>query len=636
MMNMEPLDVLRRYWSYDSFRPFQREIVSSAVDGRDTLGILPTGGGKSVCFQIPALMKEGICIVISPLISLMKDQVENLKNRGIKAIAIHSGMNSYEIDVALDNAVFGNYKFLYLSPERLSSDMFRARVVNMNISYLVIDEAHCISQWGYDFRPDYLKIKDIQELLKGVPMIALTATATPQVSKDIMDKLGFKEDNIIQGSFRRENLIYIARCCEDKNGQLLKVVKSVAGCGIVYVRERRRAEEVASFLQSQNISAEPYHAGHSPRLRAVRQDEWKGDTTRIIVATSAFGMGIDKPDVRFVVHFDMPDCVEAYYQEAGRAGRDGLNAYAVLLWNNSDHKRLRQIIKTSFPEPEYIGEVYQKIFKYLNLAYGSGKGSVVRFDLSDFAKSYKLYPVTAYYAIKYLESEGYLELTEEVDNPTRIQFLVNRDELYRIQLKDSSLDSFIKSLLRLYEGLFSDYIAIDEEYIARATRNSKAAVSSLLIRLSRMKVVGYIPGERSPLLILNEERLDEKNLYLSENEYALKKERYTGRIDSIIHYVSESRYCRSVSLLDYFGEEGSEECGRCDLCLGRRRSRDSGAYNSEIERRLIEVLAESPKTLNELRLLFNDENEIYLDILREMADIGVIKIDGEKIVILKR
>ena len=630
---MEPLDILRKYWSYDSFRPLQGDIIDSVLEGRDTLAILPTGGGKSICFQIPAMMREGICLVVSPLISLMKDQVENLKSKGIKAIAVHSGMNSYEIDIALDNAIFGNYKFLYLSPERLGSDMFRARVENMNVSYLVIDEAHCISQWGYDFRPDYLKINDIQELLGGVPIIALTATATPKVVKDIMEKLSFRVENVIQGSFGRKNLIYVARSCEDKNGQLLKVIKSVSGCGIVYVRERKRTEEVAAFLQSQNISAEPYHAGHSSQLRAVRQDEWKNDTTRIIVATSAFGMGIDKPDVRFVVHYDMPDCVEAYYQEAGRAGRDGADSYALLLWNSSDIKRLKQIVNTSFPDPEYIGEVYQKIFKFLDLAYGSGKGSAVRFNLTDFAKEYKLYPVSAYYAIKYLESEGYMELTEEVDNPTRIQFIINRDELYGVQLKNASLDSFIKVLLRLYEGLFSNYIAIDEEYIARATRNSTAAISAMLLQLSRMRVLTYIPGVKSPLLILNEERLDEKNLYLSEKEYAFKKESYVARIDSIVAYASESRYCRSVSLLDYFGEKGSAECGRCDLCLDRKHQSDKGGYEVEVEKRLMELLAESPRSLTELRLLIEDESEIYLDVLRRLADLGVVKIEGDKVTI---
>ena len=634
---MEPLDILKKYWSYDSFRPFQREIIDSVLNGRDTLGILPTGGGKSICFQIPAMMREGLCLVVSPLISLMKDQVENLKSRGIKAIAAHSGMNSHEIDIALDNAVFGNYKFLYLSPERLGSDMFRARVANMNISLLVVDEAHCISQWGYDFRPDYLRIKEIIDLLDGgVPVIALTATATPQVAAEIMDKLGFREDNIIQGSFRRENLIYVARSCEDKNGQLLKVIKSMKGSGIVYVRERKRAEEVASFLQSQNISAEPYHAGHSSQLRTERQEGWRDDTIRVIVATSAFGMGIDKPDVRFVVHFDMPDSVEAYYQEAGRGGRDGVDSYAVLLWNNSDLKRLRQIINTSFPDPEYVAEVYQKIFKYLNLAYGSGKGTSVRFDLADFTKQYKLYPVSAYYAIKSLESEGYMELTEEVDNPTRIQFIINRDELYGVQLKNAHLDSFIKSLLRLYEGLFSNYIAIDEEYIARATRNSAAAVNSMLLQLSRMRVLGYIPGAKSPLLILNEERLDEKNLYLSEKERAFRRDTYIKRVDSIIAYALESRYCRSVSLLDYFGENGSQECGRCDLCLGRKHKRAPGSYESETEKRLVEILIESPVTLTELGMIIEDENGIYLDILREMADAGVVKVEGERVSIIKR
>ncbi len=631
-----PLDILKRYWSYDTFRPLQEEIIKSVLEGKDTLALLPTGGGKSICFQIPALMSDGICIVISPLIALMKDQVENLKSRGIKALAVHSGMTHYEVDAALDNAIFGNYKFLYLSPERISTDIFRIRASKMNVSFVVVDEAHCISQWGYDFRPEYLKIKDIFEVIGRVPVIALTATATRIVSADIMERLSFREPNIISGRFERENLSYVVRHSEDKNGQLLRVIKSVRGSGIVYVRERRRAEEIAAFLRSQDIQADSYHAGYSSKLRSSKQDDWMNGTTDIIVATNAFGMGIDKGDVRFVCHFDMPESMEAYFQEAGRAGRDGKRSYAVLLWNGNDTRRLRQIVTLTFPDINYLKDIYQKLYRYFNYTYGAGKGESVRFNLMEFSLSYKLNATMAYYAIKILEGEGFLKLTEEIENPSRIMFLINRDELYAVQLKNESLDSFIKSILRLYEGLFSGYVSIDEEYIAKITRNSKAAVVSMLIRLSRMGVIGYIPGAISPLLIFLEERLEEKGLYISEQKYEKRKDAFEQRIESVIGYVKEEQFCRSAFIVDYFGQEKSSDCGICDICIGKRRSVDSKYYKLDIERRVIETLIDSPKTLEEIALLINDETKSYIEIIREMSDRGGVRIDGDMITLVSK
>lgn len=632
---MNPIDVLKEFWSYDNFRPLQEEVINSIMDKQDTLVLLPTGGGKSLCFQIPALMQDGICIVVSPLIALMKDQVEGLRRKGIKALVVHSGLTASEVDAALDNAIYGNFKFLYLSPERLKSEMFRARVQKMNVSFIAVDEAHCISHWGYDFRPDYLNIKEIQEYIGKVPMIALTATATLEVTQDIMDKLGFENPVLIKGSFERENLSYVVRYSEDKNGLLLKIAKSVNGSGIVYVRERKKAQEIANFLKSQGISADSYHAGFSSKLRNAKQDDWMNGTTSVIVSTNAFGMGIDKGDVRFVCHFDMPESLEAYYQEAGRAGRDGEHSFAALLWNNHDIKRLRQIVKITFPNAEYLASIYQKLYRFADIAYGNGKEMVIRFNLIDFSIKYKLHAPTAYYAIKYLESEGLLKLTEELDNPSKIMFIVNRDELYGVQLKNASLDTFIKSIMRLYQGLFSNYVSIDEEFIARATRNSKAAITSSLIQLSRMGVISYIPGARSPLLIFNHERETESGFSISEESYNKKFDSFSKRVESVISYVKESCMCRSGFIVEYFGQKEWKECGFCDLCIDKKKKREAYGYEQQIERKLVELLIDSPRSLDELSILLNDETKCYLDILRNMADRGGIKIEGDTIILVQ-
>lgn len=565
-------ETLRKYWGYDSFRPGQEEIISSVLEGRDTLAILPTGGGKSICFQVPALMKEGICIVVSPLIALMKDQIQNLGRRGIQALAVYSGMTHREIDIALDNAVYGDYKFLYLSPERLRTRLFRARLEKMNVSYLVIDEAHCISQWGYDFRPDYLEIAQVRALLPSdVPVIALTATATPIVAQDIMDKLGFRERRLIQGDFARPNLSYVVRRAEDKMGQLLKICSGISGSGVVYVSKRKNAENLAALLCAHGISAEGYHAGMDRLDRSQIQDRWKNGETRVIVSTNAFGMGIDKPDVRFVCHFDVPDSLEGYFQEAGRAGRDGRRAYAVLLWNSSDIRSLKQKVHTSFPPLEYIRDIYQKVFNFLGYAYEEGAGASVKFSLEDFAKHFKLNATQAYYAIRYIEMSGYWTLTETLSIPAKIQFTVSRDDLYRIQLGSPEMDSFVKVLLRLYPGLFTEYVPIDIEKIAKSGQYATEAVAGKLVALSRKQLIKYIPAINSPMLNINNERLYDKNLRLPESEYKERLGRRLEHVESIIDYISSEKGCRSEYLLRYFGQEQTSPCGTCDLCIQKNK-----------------------------------------------------------------
>lgn len=558
---------LKKYWGYESFRPLQEEIISSILEGRDTLAILPTGGGKSICFQVPALMREGVCIVVSPLIALIKDQVENLCRRGIESVALHSGMTYRQIDTALDNVVYGEVKFLYVSPERLRSELFKARVRKMNVNLIAVDEAHCISQWGYDFRPDYLVIADILKILPTrVPVVAMTATATETVAEDIMARLEFREKNIIRSSFLRRNLSYIFRKVEDKTGRLLKICGNISGSGIVYVGRRKSAEDLAKLLQSHGIAAEGYHAGMSPAARSAVQERWIGGVTRIIVSTNAFGMGIDKPDVRFVCHYDMPDCVENYFQESGRAGRDGKDSFCILLWNEADLATHRKVIQTSCPPLPYVRDIYQKVFTFIGYAYEEGAGASVKFDVEEFAKRYRLNAATAYYAIKYIESEGYWSLSETVQIPARLQFTVSRDQLYRIQLGDAEMDTFVKLLLRMYTGLFSSYVSIDIDRISRAGHYSPEVVKEKLKRLSRMDVVKYIPAISSPMLNLNNERLYDKNLRLPESNWKEKVARHTERLEAMSSIVSDNRHCRNAGLLQYFGEALNEPCGRCDVC----------------------------------------------------------------------
>ena len=622
--------ILKQVWGYDSFRPKQEEIINEALAGRDVLALMPTGGGKSICFQVPALAKEGICIVVSPLIALIKDQVQNLVKRGIPALSIYSGMSRGRIDAALDNAIYGNYKFLYVSPERLRTAIFRERVAKMNVNFLVVDEAHCISQWGYDFRPPYLKIAEIRELIGDVPVIALTATATKSVADDIMSKLDFAEPNLICSGFARENLAYVVRNTDDKLGNLLRICRGVPGTGIIYVRERKKCEEIANFLKVQGVDADFYHAGMSRELRTLKQDNWQSDKLRVIVSTNAFGMGIDKPDVRFVVHYDVPSAIESFFQEAGRAGRDGKKSYATLLWNSEDIKRLRQIHSVNFPPPDYIKDIYQKVFQYLGYAYEEGNGSVNKFDLADFARHFSLNAPTAYYAIKYIEQEGYWELTDELDNPAKIMFTVSRDSLYKVQLNNRTLDTFLKSLMRIYTGIFSKITPIDEEYVARITTDSPQGVKQKLITLSRMHVLKYIPRVKTPLMIMHYERLTESNFYLPDKRYNERKEVFAGRIEAMIEYLQDESLCRSRQLIKYFGQEDIPNCGICDVCLSNRKrvgGVDSLVRDAESAvREFVEQCDITGRKWNEKDICALNPNnpELYVEVMRRLIDDGDI------------
>ena len=564
-MKMDALEILKEYWGYDSFRPMQEDIVNAALDGKDVLAILPTGGGKSVCFQVPALMREGIAIVVTPLIALMKDQVQNLNDRGIKALCVNAGMGQREVEIVLNNAAYGDFKFLSVSPERLGTRLFKNYVQEMNVSYIVVDEAHCISQWGYDFRPDYLQIGKVREMADA-PVIALTATATPEVADDIMNRLGFQEKTLIKSGFERPNLSYIVRKCEDKLGQLLSICSSVAGTGIVYVRSRRKTEELAAFLTANGISSSFYHAGLGPDSRTDRQAKWKKDEIRVMVCTNAFGMGIDKPDVRFVIHFDLPDSPEAYFQEAGRGGRDGKRSFAVLLWNSNDLKRMRQIATVSFPSLEYVEDIYQKVHSFFQIPYDTGEGRQLKFNIDDFCRHYSLQRASAYYAIVYIERTGHWTLSEDIDLATRVQIAVDRNELYDVDFPDQRMPALLEVLMRKYTGLFSYPVPIDEDYVASQIGVTVPALRQLLYNLSLEHVIRYVPCDRATVLFLHHDRLRPKNVNLDPEKYERLKASALERMQKMIDYVGQDEVCRSSYLLEYFGQTETTDCKTCDVC----------------------------------------------------------------------
>ena len=616
---MTPQEVLKTYWGYDSFRPMQEEIVREALEGRDVLAILPTGGGKSVCFQVPALMKEGIALVVTPLIALMKDQVQNLQQRGIRAMAIHAGMNRREVDLALNNAAYGDYKFLYLSPERLQTRLFNAYLSVMNVSYIVVDEAHCISQWGYDFRPNYLEIGKLRERTDA-PVIALTATATQLVATDIMERLKFQEPNVLRSGFERPNLSYIVRKTQDKLGQLRAICSGVPGSGIVYVRSRARTEEIAASLNSAGISASFYHAGLGAQTRADRQAQWKSSQTRVMVCTNAFGMGIDKPDVRFVAHADLPDSPEAYFQEAGRAGRDGKPSYAVLLWNGTDSARLKQLEEVSFPTLEYIEDIYQKMHIFFEIPYDAGIGRMLKLDLKAFCLQYHLQQAPAYYAIKYIEREGHWTLSEDMDIQTRIKIETDRTALYSTDLPDAAMPEVLETLMRLYTGIFSFATPIDEEAVAARSGCSVERLRQLLYQLSVNHIIRYIPADHATVLFIQHDRLRPGNVQLSPERYKMLRSTYAERVQTMLDYVEEADECRSQFLLRYFGQTDSAPCGHCDLC------RSGAVKPNDLAAQLREYIGrkEGRYTLQELRAAFGTAEDSYIEVLRELIDRGEV------------
>ncbi|HPT04008.1 MAG TPA: ATP-dependent DNA helicase RecQ [Bacteroidales bacterium] len=565
-------NILIKYWGYSTFRPMQEEIIRSVMEGNDTLALLPTGGGKSVCYQVPTLAMEGICLVITPLISLMKDQVESLKRKGIKAVAIYSGLNYYEIDIAFNNCIYGNVKFLYISPERLETEKFRSILSKLKICLIAVDEAHCISQWGYDFRPPYLKIAEIRKFLPQIPVLAVTATATPEVVKDIQAKLNFPFENVFQISFVRKNLTYYVIKEDDKLGRLIRILNTLKGSGIIYVRSRRKTFEIAQFLEKNNITASYYHAGLDAVTRDRRQNAWMREQYRIIVATNAFGMGIDKPNVRVVVHLDLPESLEAYFQEAGRAGRDELNASAILLYENSDVIDAQNNLQLAYPEPEVIKNVYQALGNYYQLAVGGGKNISFDFELNAFSNTYQFKPAIVFNSLKFLEREGYITLSDSFDSYSKIMFLLKKDELYRFQVENIKYDKFIKLILRSYSGVFTDFTKISEAELANRAEISKDDVIALLKKLDLMKVLVYISQKSLPQIVYNYERTDIKNISISTENYFKIKENAERRLQSVIHYTTTNQYCRNQLLLNYFGETDSKRCGKCDVCINRNKT----------------------------------------------------------------
>ena len=639
---LKPVEILKEYWGHDAFRPKQEEIVQAALEGRDVLAILPTGGGKSVCFQVPAMMREGIAIVVTPLIALMKDQVQNLAARGIKALCVNAGMSRREVELALNNAAYGDFKFLYVSPERLDTQLFRTYLQEMNVSFIVVDEAHCISQWGYDFRPDYLQIGKLRELVDA-PVIALTATATPQAAQDIMERLGFKEKCLIKSGFERPNLSYIVRETEDKLGQLLNICNGVQGTGIVYVRNRKKTEELAEFLTANGISSSFYHAGLGQESRSDRQARWKSGAIRVMVCTNAFGMGIDKPDVRFVVHFDVPDCPEAYFQEAGRGGRDGKRSFAVLLWNSSDAKRLRQIASVSFPTLDYIEDIYHKVHIFYNIPYDIGAGHQLKFDLDEFCRHFKLQRASAYYAIVYLERTGHWTLSEDVDISTKVQVRVDRSELYDVDLPDPKMSLLLETLMRKYTGLFAYPVPIDEDYIASYIGVQVPMLRQLLYKLSLEHIIKYIPSDHATVLYLHHDRLRPKNVHLDPDRYAFLKEAGISRMQKMIDYVSQEDTCRSAYLLEYFGQTDSADCGTCDVCRSNGKNNPAMSTVSALDQSALKFSSESLKselikyvndeksgvyTLDDIKVRFLASNlcssDSLLTILRDLIDRAIV------------
>lgn len=620
-----PKTILNQYWGFDNFRPLQEEIINSILNGQDTLALLPTGGGKSICFQVPALCIDGICIVVSPLIALMHDQVDNLKRRGIPAIAITSAMRKRELDIALDNCVYGKIKFLYLSPERLQTELARVRIGKMKVNMIAVDEAHCISQWGYDFRPPYLQVADLREICPDVPVLALTATAIPKVVSDIQEQLLFKTKNVFQSSFLRSNLAYTVKKTEDKISPLIKLSQQTDGSGIVYARSRRKTMEVASLLSKNNVAATFYHAGLSPEERTKRQKQWLTGECKVIVATNAFGMGIDKSDVRFVVHLDLPDSPEAYFQEAGRAGRDGKPAAALLFYNPKDIDDLERNFEASFPPLSEIKRTYQALSNMYEVPVGSGAGMTLIFDQEKLCKTYKLEAIKVFHSLNFLEKEGYIAVNDAVFTPARLKMITNNETLYRFQVENPKLEGFIKSLLRMYAGLFDEYVRIVEKDIAKRANMTELEVKRVLKDLEQRDLLNYIPQNDRPLFTFLLPRVDAKKLYIAPEHLIERKKITSLRIKAMISYISGDAVCRQAQLLAYFGELNVEHCGVCDSCIKKT------SHNKKISRdvtttKLVKLLSSSPKKIAELNDLFPEISTTELTfVVRQLLDAGRIK-----------
>ena len=623
-------EILKQYWGYDSFRDLQEEIITSIGEGKDTLGLMPTGGGKSITFQVPALAQSGLCIVITPLIALMKDQVQNLRKRGIKALAIYSGMTRQEIVTALENCIFGDYKFLYISPERLDTEIFRIKLRSMKVSMITVDESHCISQWGYDFRPAYLKIAEIRELLPGVPVLALTATATPEVVKDIQSRLNFREENVFRMSFERKNLAYIVRKTDNKTGELLHILKRIDGSAIIYVRNRRRTKEITELLMQEGITADFYHAGLDNAVKDLRQKRWQNGEIRVMVATNAFGMGIDKPDVRIVLHIDLPDSPEAYFQEAGRAGRDGLKAYAVILYAKSDKMTLHKRVADTFPEKEYILQVYEHLQYYYQMAMGDGFQCIREFNLEEFCRKFKYFPVPVDSALKILTQAGYLEYTDEQDNASRILFTIRRDELYKLREMCTEAETLIQTILRSYTGVFTDYAYISEDTLAIRTGLTRQQIYNILVTLTKRRIVDYIPHKKTPYIIYTRERLELRYLHIPASVYEERKARYEARIKAMEEYVTSESVCRSRMLLRYFGEKNEHNCKQCDVCLNRHET-DCLPEDSfrEMRKQILELLARKSLPPAGIANAIEAEREDISRVIQYLLEEGELKMqDG--------
>ncbi|MDH5827811.1 RecQ family ATP-dependent DNA helicase [Sphingobacterium faecium] len=616
-MSVDSVSILRQYWGHDGFRPLQEEIIQSVLDKKDTLALLPTGGGKSICFQVPAMLMPGICIVVTPLIALMKDQVQHLKDIGIDAVAIYSGLKPREVDIILDNCIFGHIKFLYLSPERLYSDLVQERIRHMSVNLFAIDEAHCISQWGYDFRPPYLHLSKLKELHPDVPYLALTATATTEVIADIQDKLQFKTKHVFVKSFLRDNLGYMALEEENKSARMIRIIQKLGGCGVVYVRNRRETQEIAQFLTNNGIAADFYHAGLPGKDRDRKQEDWMQNRTRVIVATNAFGMGIDKSDVRFVIHLGIPESLEAYYQEAGRAGRDGKKAFPVLLYQQEDKNRLLKNAELSFPTVAFIQQVYHHLCNHFQIPYGAGEGLNFDFDVVAFIKKYKIETIPTLSALKFLEKDGWLALSEAVFIPSRFKFEVHHQELYKIQVQYERFDKLIKAILRSYGGVFDDYITINEYEFAKKLGVSFDQIVSLIQGLVQMEIASYIPPTDAPQLSFLQDRVDYKNLYVDHIFIRERKRVKTKQVEAMLNYIDHSQ-CRSQSLLHYFGEQHALFCQVCDLCLIRNHQ---AKMHKNIKLEIERILLKEPQTIHDLieHISFGDD-ETKLGIVRSLID----------------